>query len=97
MSKYIYTWHPEVEKYSLRIATPEESLKIQIARNMIKEAKRSYNFIEREAAKSSDPFFYDNEAYTAIKDMEELLDTAKAIAKGLVEYNLSEYYLSPYI
>lgn len=97
MSKYIYTWHPEIEKYSIRIATSEEVLRLQIARNMIDAAKRVYNHIEREAAKSSDPFFYDNECYGAIKNMEEDLDTAQAITEGLIRYNLSEYYLSPYI
>lgn len=29
MSKYIYTWHPEIKKYSIRIATSEETLRSQ--------------------------------------------------------------------
>lgn len=93
--KYIYTWNESTQMYTIRIATKEEESNIQVALQLFKECKQTYNSIICDAYREYNgdiDRFIDDEAYYVVQNLHKNLDKVNELTKGLINLNTENYY-----
>ena len=93
--RYIYTWNPSTEMYSVRIATNEEESKINEALKLFKQCKILHNSIINDAYHYYNgdlDRFIDDEAYFTVQYLHKDLDRVNDMTKGLIELATGKYY-----
>jgi len=93
--RYIYTWHEDIQMYSIRIATNEEENRISEALKLFKQCKSLHDSIINNADSLYNgdiERFIDDEAYYTVQNLHKDLNKVNDMTKGLIKLATDKYY-----